>query len=150
MGACTGFLSRDSVTLATLTSSNQTFAEATRLSANFLNPQQPLDGIVGMSFAGGACKEHRTFIESLWDERVIGRRVFSFHLDTREGEDEQNMLVIGDEEGDGSADERVVYTDVLHAPKREPAMWFVHLGGDEYRLCTGHCTTTSCTTIRFR
>ena len=128
VGACTGFLSRDAVQLATLTSRNQTFAEATRLSSNFLNPQQPLDGIVGMSFAGGACKEHRTFIESLWDERVIGRRVFSFHLDTREGEDEENVLVIGDEEGDGDgADERVVYTDVLHAPKREPAMWFVHL-----------------------
>ena len=123
VGACTGYLSRDAVTLASLTSSNQTFAEATRLSANFLNPQQPLDGIVGMSFAGGACRDHRTFIESLWDARVIGRRVFSFHLDTREGDDEENVLVIGDEEGDGTADERVVYTDVLHAPKREPAMW---------------------------
>ena len=139
VGACTGFLSRDAVTLATLTASNQTFAEATRLSANFLNPQQPLDGIVGMSFAGGACKEHRTFIESLWDERAIGRRVFSFHLDTREGEDEENVLVIGDEEGDASgADERVVYTEVLHAPKREPAMWF--------ELFTHISTQTQCDT----
>ena len=128
VGQCTGFLSRDTVSLSpALTVSNQTLAEAVSLSSNFLNPQQPLDGIVGMSYRGGACRQYSTLIERLREERRIRRKVFSFHLDRREGEGEVNEVVIGEEEGDGRDGERIVYTDVLHAPHRAPAMWFVHL-----------------------
>ena len=128
VGQCRGFFSRDTVALTPhLRVRNQSLAEAVELSANFLNPQQPLDGIVGMSFAGGACQGEETFVEGLYREGRIARRVFSFHLDRAEGEAEMNEVAIGEEEGEGTGDERVVYTDVLHAPHRAPAMWFVHL-----------------------
>ena len=127
VGQCEGFLSRDTVRLSPyLAVTNQSLGEAVELSANFLNPQQPLDGIVGMSFAGGACQGEETLIEGLYREGRIGRRVFSFHLDRGEGAEEVNEVAIGEEEVGGEG-EHIVYTDVLHAPHRAPAMWFVHL-----------------------
>ena len=125
VGQCTGFLSRDTVALSpVLRVRNQSLAEAVELSSNFLNPQQPLDGIVGMSFAGGACQAEETFVEGLYREGRIGRRVFSFHLDTADSEEAINEVAIGEEEGEGSAEETIVYTDVLHAPHHAPAMWY--------------------------
>ena len=93
-----------------------------------MNPQQALDGIVGMSFRGGACEAQETLVEGLKREGRIGRRVFSFHLDRgvgREAAEEVNEVAIGEEEAKGTDGEHIVYTDVLHAPHRAPAMWSV-------------------------
>ena len=101
VGACTGYLSHDAVTLGALSVLNQTFAEATTLSGNFLNPNQPLDGILGMSFAGGACAEYPTFLDNLYEQEKISKRLFSFHLDNSGGGVEQEKD--GQEESQSSS-----------------------------------------------
>ncbi len=46
VGMCSGVLSNDTVTIDGATAYGQVFAEATMLSGNFLNPNQPMDGIL--------------------------------------------------------------------------------------------------------
>ena len=126
VGQCRGFLSNDSIRIGDMAVHNQTFGEATALSANFLNPNQPLDGILGMAFTGGACNDWPTLLDNLYTQEQISRKLFSFHLDRRDGEAEQNTVIFG--KADRSAYEgEIVWTDVLHAPHRPPHMWFVHL-----------------------
>jgi len=126
VGECAGFLSADKVSLSHLTVHNQTFGEALLLSDNFLNPNQPLDGILGLAFAGGACRDFPTFLDGLFHQGQIENRVFSFRLDREEKEDEKNEIIFGAPDESLFAGE-LAWTDVLHAPKRAPSMWFVRL-----------------------
>ena len=80
VGDVRGYLSRDSMSIDTLHVYNQTFGEAIELSTNFINKQQPLDGIVGLSFRGGACNQFDTLLDTLYIQQQINHRIFSFYL----------------------------------------------------------------------
>lgn len=64
-----------------LTAPNVTFAGATEVTANFVNPNEPMDGILGLAFSGASSAQvQETFIDALYHAGVIDQRVFSFYL----------------------------------------------------------------------
>ena len=88
VGKCTGFISNDTVRLSSLTVHNQLFAETLDLSVNFLNSNQPMDGIIGLSYRGGSCSEWNNFIDNLYQQNQINKKIFSFYLAKQEEKQE--------------------------------------------------------------
>lgn len=160
VGTASGFLSNDSLHIGTAHAPGQIFAEAVAFSGNFLNKQQPMDGILGLSFPGGACAHVPNAIDTLYRAGAIPHRVFSFYLDRAPEDDRQltgggvhdrSVLILGKpdasfftntEEGSNGGSSgskhhpaRMLYTPVLHAKHRPPSMWFVKL--EEIRVGSG-------------
>jgi hypothetical protein len=63
LGTCRGFLSEDRVSLSGLAARRQVFAEVTSLTANFENPSEPMDGILGFGFKGGSSSQVLRLLE---------------------------------------------------------------------------------------
>ena len=161
VGTASGFLSNDSLRVGTAHAPGQIFAEAVAFSGNFLNKQQPMDGILGLSFPGGACAHVPNAIDTLHRAGAIPHRVFSFYLDRAPDDDreltgggvhDRSVLILGKpdpsfftstDEGSDSSNggsrkhhpSRMLYTPVLHAKHRPPSMWFVKL--EEIRVGAG-------------
>jgi len=104
VGTCAGLLSNDTLRIGDAEAPGQIFAEAMQFSGNFLNKRQPMDGIVGLSFPGGACADQRTAVQNLYEHGAIPREVFSFVLDSAPASDsdlsgagihDRSMLVLG-------------------------------------------------------
>jgi hypothetical protein len=162
VGTASGWLSNETIRLGAAEAPGQIFAEAVHFSGNFLNKHQPMDGIVGLSFPGGACAHvpHANAIETLFAAGAIPQRVFSFYLDRAPQSDadlsgagvhDRSMLVIGQPDesffaptktkatADGEqvqhtseSESKLVYTPVLHSKHRDPSMWFIKV--DQIRV----------------
>jgi len=146
VGTAKGFLSNDTLTVGRARAHGQVFAEATHLSGNFINKEQPMDGILGLSFPGGACASFPTALDTLYHSGAISSRVFSFILGRAPSSDtalrgpgikDGSQLMLGTPEEKMTKD--MVYTKVLHAKHRDPTMWFVKL--DEIRVVGGRSHT---------
>ena len=139
VGQVAGFLSNDTLTLGSYSVPSQVFAEATQLSGNFINRLQPMDGIMGLAFPGGACAHVMNPIDTLYEHGVITQRVFSFLLDAAPEEDvtltgrgvrDRSTLVVGTADVEFIGEEmkeKITYTPVLHSSTKAPSMWFVKL-----------------------
>jgi hypothetical protein len=79
-GSASGFLSQDLITLGDLQPARQTFAETTQYSSNFNNPDEPMDGIMGVAMQAAASDHATTVIETLYTAGRISLRAFSFVL----------------------------------------------------------------------
>jgi hypothetical protein len=106
VGTCSGLLANDTLTIGGARAPGQVFAEAIAFSGNFLNKHQPMDGIVGLSFPGGACAHlpGSGAMDTLYRAGAIESRVFSFYLDrsprtdsdlSGSGVQDRSVLVLG-------------------------------------------------------
>lgn len=77
---CTGYVARDTVSVAGLTVTNQTFAVANETSSIF--ESAAADGIMGMAFQSIAADKGATFFENLVKAGALASNVFSFYLQT--------------------------------------------------------------------
>lgn len=67
LGRASGYLSNDTFQLGSRSASGQIFAEATQLSGNFINKQQPMDGIMGLVRCDGQTMPEK---EGVWDDAI--------------------------------------------------------------------------------
>ncbi|KAL5501961.1 hypothetical protein EMCRGX_G008646 [Ephydatia muelleri] len=82
-GACAGFLSQDSVTIAGLTATNQIFGEVTKLpDKDFFDDR--FDGILGMAWPAIAVDNVAPVFNTLVTLGVVTKPVFGFYLDRNE------------------------------------------------------------------
>jgi hypothetical protein len=70
---------------STLQASSQVFAEALNWSEHFDDPAQPIDGICGLAFNAVARSKSNTLIDTLWEQKQIERKAFSFALTKGKG-----------------------------------------------------------------
>jgi hypothetical protein len=113
--------------LGELKAENQAFAEVTSVTSNFINPNQPMEGILGLGFRAGSSSQLPTLLDNLYDQKQISHKMFSFYLAQPAGyltESQGSELIIGPPDQSlyqGS----LFWTPVLYAG--EPQMWFVRM-----------------------
>eukprot|EP00808_Paulinella_micropora_P017351 g59569.t1 len=80
LGMCQGKLVSDTVSIGNVRAVGQMFAQVTQVSANFQNPNQPMDGILGLGFKAGSQSRFPTLLDNLYAQGQIKSRMFSFSL----------------------------------------------------------------------
>lgn len=121
-GSMSGFLSIDTVCIAGVCATDQTFAEATHepglafIAAKF-------DGILGMAFPKISVKQVHPVFNTMFDQGVVDSAVFSFWLNRDPEESLGGLMVLGGSdpayyEGEFS------YVDVV-----EPDYWRIEMDG---------------------
>jgi len=82
----------DTVRLGELTATKQLIGLATKVSTNFLRPRQPMDGIVGLAFAGASVSGASPLLDTLYEQDQIQERKFSFFFGSENGNEDFNSL----------------------------------------------------------
>jgi len=142
LGRCEGVLSRDVVKLGSLAAEDQVFAEVTSVSSNFINPNQPMEGILGFGFRAGSSSQLPTLLDNLFSQGRISHKMFSFYLASGDGyylSDTRatSELIIGQPD-DTLYKGPLFWTPVLYAG--EPQMWFIRMD----KLTIGKTTLNIC------
>lgn len=139
LGQVKGFLARENVCMGeNYCVKSQTFAQVTDWSENFNNPDEPLDGIVGLAFSEASHNNRgQNFLDSLKDQGKISERVFSFYLAGA-----ASVMTLGPPDPDYYHDnEEIYYRDLIPG---NIGMWFIYLADvwidkGEIGLCSGRC-----------
>lgn len=139
LGKVSGFLSQDTASLGGLQVKNQIFGEVTEWTSNFENPDEPMDGIVGMAFKEAALDKASTLIDNLYSNQVLLSKMFSFWLDKRL-EGDQSRLILGPPDSNFYHGD-IVYVNLL---THNQGMWFVEMNdmsvdGVSLNLCPNGC-----------
>jgi len=139
LGRCEGMMSRDVVGIGNLVVDDQAFAEVTSVTSNFLNPNQPMDGILGLGFRAGSSSQLPTLLDNLYAQGQINRRMFSFYLSSTNSvlASSPSELIIGSPDSSLYQGE-LFWTPVLYAGS--PQMWFIRMdklsvGGNSLNIC---------------
>lgn len=135
-GNCSGFLSKDDVTLGGLTISGFTFGEVTTEAPDVFD-EVPFDGILGMGVPAAAVDRVPTPMQMLVAQKQLAHNVFAFYLTS--GGKSGSMLTLGGPDKDYYTGE-LSYVPVSLAGKLLP-YWLVSskdikLGG----VTTGSCS----------
>uniref|UniRef100_A0ACB8G2C4 Uncharacterized protein n=1 Tax=Sphaerodactylus townsendi TaxID=933632 RepID=A0ACB8G2C4_9SAUR len=119
-GSLSGYLSQDTVTLGDLKVKNQLFGEATRqpgitfIAAKF-------DGILGMAFPKISVKKAKPFFDSVMDQKMLEKNIFSFYLNRDpKGETGGELLL-------GGTDPQYYTGDFNYVNVTRKAYWQVHM-----------------------
>lgn len=137
LGHCSGILSVDNVDIAGLKAVKQTFAEVLHFSTNFDNPDEPLDGILGMAYQGAAASHADPVVDTLYNQGQISHRMFSFLLSRSLFDDDKSFLVVGPPNpAFYNTSSGITYSPVLD----DANMWMIRLeeisiGGVPMNLC---------------
>ena len=109
---------------------SQVLAGATSWAQDLIACGEPMDGIVGFAMKAAAQSGHDTLLENMYQEHVIGRKLFSVHLSSSSSStsssNDQSVFVLGDTDpafyrGD------LVWADVVKAKKT--GMWYAEMKG---------------------
>lgn len=134
-GSLTGFLSQDSVTIASLTVKNQLFAEATKqpgitfIAAKF-------DGILGMAFRRISVDGVETVPNNMFAQGLVQHNVFSFWLDRDPNGEEGGEIFFGGSDPKYYTGD-FTYVNVTRQGYWQFAMDGVNVAGTSY--CKGGC-----------
>ena len=139
LGRVEGFASSDKVQLGGLSTPSQLFGEVTIWTKNFENPNEPLDGIVGMSYKSLASDGADPLIDSLQKYGAISKRMFSFFLSSRPGEQASKLII-------GAPDPKYYRDSLFWNPviDQGSGRWFigtssVSIGGTRVIQCQDQC-----------
>jgi len=132
-GACSGFISQDSVTLGDITVENQLFAEVTKepgvafIAAKF-------DGIMGLAFDTIAVTHAPPVFYNIMDQGKVDEPVFAFYLNRKAGGDGELII--------GGTDPAHYTGDFTYVPLTNKTYWeftmdSLSIGSDAY--CSGGC-----------
>jgi hypothetical protein len=77
---CEGYLGFENVFVGGLMAQTLSFAETVNYTADFQDPDKPLDGIVGLGFIYNSVSGKPTLFDQLKAQGQISKRIFSFHL----------------------------------------------------------------------
>jgi hypothetical protein len=148
LGSVVGRLMQDTVTFGTLTVQGQWFGAAGKVTKNFVDPLEPMDGILGLAFEGASTGGMVPLMDNLQKSGAITSRIFSFDL--RGGEDDtDSRITLGEPDLSFLAPEdQVVHYAPIVKPGGKASMWFVKMdsvtsgmgenGNDEgFTLCGG-------------
>eukprot|EP00475_Leptophrys_vorax_P030976 TRINITY_DN4674_c0_g1_i1.p1 TRINITY_DN4674_c0_g1~~TRINITY_DN4674_c0_g1_i1.p1 ORF type:complete len:614 (+),score=104.85 TRINITY_DN4674_c0_g1_i1:225-1844(+) len=96
-GQADGFLSQDSIQVGSIgPASGQVFAEATSVTSNFLDRNEPMDGILGLAFKGAAVDEAPTVIDTFKSANLISEAVVMFRLGKNFKDDGSSQIIFGE------------------------------------------------------
>mmetsp|Transcript_316 Transcript_316/g.479 ORF Transcript_316/g.479 Transcript_316/m.479 type:complete len:475 (-) Transcript_316:352-1776(-) len=132
-GACSGFMSQDSVTVGDIKVNNQLFAEVTKepgiafIAAKF-------DGIMGLGFDSISVTHAPGVFTNMMDQKKVEEPVFAFYLNRTAGGDGELVF--------GGTDPNHYEGEFTYAPLTQKSYWefqmdSLSVGGDAY--CSGGC-----------
>jgi len=138
-GSASGRLVTDVVSLAGLTASQVTFAEATKWSDDFESEQMPLDGLLGLAFSSVSSANAETLVDVLLRQGKIKERVFSFYLtaDAASG----SQFILGQPDLSLTSGQELTYLDLASSQ----GMWLLSMQGIKFGDQTlSYCQGASC------
>jgi hypothetical protein len=143
LGKVSGFVSQDIVQIGGMNFTTQQFGEVVQWTRNFENPDEPMDGIVGLAFKEAAFYKTNTLMDNLYRSNVIQSRIFSFVLDKSLYGD-RSLLLIGEPDKDLYEGE-IHYTSLV---KNNQGMWFIPLEDITVSsLSTSYCEKRACVAL---
>ncbi|NWV78847.1 CATD protein, partial [Dasyornis broadbenti] len=135
-GSLFGFLSQDIVTLGNLKIQNQTFGEATKQPGTTFIAAK-FDGILGLAFPKISVQNVRPFFDTLMEQKLIDRNVFSFYLNRDPTADPGGELLLG------GTDPKYYRGKFKWMNVTRKAYWQIHMDGvnvgNQLSICDGGC-----------
>jgi len=136
-GSCSGFLSVDTVTIASLAIKNQMFGEATGLpGATFIAAK--FDGILGMGYKTIAVDGVVPPFYNMVSQGLVEKPVFSFYLDRNAKDPKGGEIMLG------GSDPKYYKGNFTYTPVTQKGYWQfkmdgIALGKDTASYCKGGC-----------
>eukprot|EP01084_Bolivina_argentea_P186310 321179_1 len=122
-GNVSGYLSKDTVTIGSLSTLNQVFAEVTQWSNTLISCVEPFSGILGLGMKFVSENNSDTFMNSLFTQNQIEPKTFSVSL---KGSDEKSELIIGEPDPTKYKND-IVWSEVNH--NIQNIIWSTQLTG---------------------
>lgn len=120
-GGATGSTTKDTVWLEGFQAEQQTLAEASTWTMDFIMCPAKIDGIMGLAYPAAASDKSKTVVETLHDQGKIPKAIYGFKLE----DDEGSIMTLG--ELDESLYSDIVYARVVQYDLK--GMWFVQIDG---------------------
>lgn len=144
-GYCSGTLASDSVYLGGLQATNQTFAEVTKFSEDWLSEALPFDGILGLGDRTLAVSTAPTVLDTLKESGVIDQRIFSFYLQPDPVLRDGSVFILG-EVDHRYTPKGIVWTDIIPNKPDYPIEWRIPINKMLIdRIDLDYCDSNQCT-----
>jgi len=133
----TGILSEDTVSLAGLDVTSQTFAEATKEPGSDFTSED-FDGILGMGYKAIAVDKVTPVFNNLYEQGLVSENKFSFYLNRDESSSKGGELILGGTDSSYYTGE-FSYVDVTTQGYWQFKMDSLKVSGDDTTFCDGGC-----------
>lgn len=114
-GSVEGFLSADTVNVGGAKIKGQPFGEATKMADIFV--QAPFDGLFGMGFRSIAVDNVKTPFESMIQQKLVEKPVFSFYLNRDQQKSPGGEIIFG------GYDQKYIKGDINYVPLTSETYW---------------------------
>ncbi len=146
-GECKLITSSDVLKIGNYLVHNQRFGETITTSNDFIMKENPIDGILGLGYNSLSALKVNTVMDSLKNQGIIKKKIFSFHL-TKDENQKGSTLLIGDNDL-SLAPNGLTYVPLTQAAL-EYGTWFINLdtifigSSTNFNTCS---TTQPCTAL---
>ncbi|KAK3736090.1 hypothetical protein RRG08_031543 [Elysia crispata] len=135
-GYANGYLSRDTVTVASIAVVNQTFGEALQESSDFINT--PADGLLGMGFLEMSVDKVPTVFGNMVRQKLLPKPVFSFYLNRDAPAGPGGILTLGGTDPSHYTG-NFTFLDITKKGYWQFKMDRINVKGEELTVCRNGC-----------